>query len=170
MRPNNPHPRAPPSSHRCFSCSCSHRLSPAAARRPAAQRQSLPALEPLLSRRLVPCSASPQRPASPAPARRGLPSPLDSPPFPNADCPTAAPGHRRTRRQQLSSDDRHQPSPQPPQIYGWLDPSVNYRPRHSNAPEANDVYSNRLELEQAVLYIERLPRLSANPALRLGFT
>jgi len=28
---------------------------------------------------------------------------------------------------------------------------------HSNAPEANDVYSNRFELNQLVLYAERLP-------------
>jgi hypothetical protein len=28
---------------------------------------------------------------------------------------------------------------------------------HSNAPEANDVYSNRLEMNQIVLYAERLP-------------
>jgi hypothetical protein len=43
-------------------------------------------------------------------------------------------------------------------IYGWVDASVNFsESAHSNAPEANDVYPNRLELNQFVLYAERLP-------------
>ncbi len=43
-------------------------------------------------------------------------------------------------------------------IYGWIEPTVNFSTSsHSNAPEANDLYSNRFELNQAVLYVERLP-------------
>ena len=43
-------------------------------------------------------------------------------------------------------------------LYGWLDPTLNFSTSsNSNAPEANDVYSNRFELNQAVLYAERLP-------------
>jgi hypothetical protein len=43
-------------------------------------------------------------------------------------------------------------------LYGWLDPSLNFSTSsNSNAPEANDVYSNRFELNQFVLYAERLP-------------
>ena len=43
-------------------------------------------------------------------------------------------------------------------IYGWIDPSLNFSSStNSNAPEANDVYSNRFELNQFVLYAERLP-------------
>jgi hypothetical protein len=43
-------------------------------------------------------------------------------------------------------------------IYGWLDPTLNFSNSvHTNAPEANDVYSNRFELNQFVLYVERLP-------------
>jgi hypothetical protein len=43
-------------------------------------------------------------------------------------------------------------------IYGWLEPSLNFSTSsNTNAPEANDVYSNRFELSQSVLYIERLP-------------
>jgi hypothetical protein len=43
-------------------------------------------------------------------------------------------------------------------IYGWVDPTLNFSTSaHSNAPEANDVYSNRFEMNQFVLYVERLP-------------
>src|ERR1700689_938012 len=43
-------------------------------------------------------------------------------------------------------------------LYGWLDPTLNFSTStNSNAPEANDVYSNRFELNQFVLYVERLP-------------
>lgn len=43
-------------------------------------------------------------------------------------------------------------------LYGWIEPSLNYSTSlQTNAPEENDVYSNRLELDQFVLYAERLP-------------
>ncbi len=43
-------------------------------------------------------------------------------------------------------------------LYGWFEPTVNYSTSsHSNAPLANDVYANRLELNQLIVYVERLP-------------
>ena len=43
-------------------------------------------------------------------------------------------------------------------IYGWIDPTLNFSTSsNSNAPEANDVYSNRFEMNQFVVYAERLP-------------
>ena len=43
-------------------------------------------------------------------------------------------------------------------LYGWIDPTLNFSTSsHINAPEANDVYANRLEMNQIVLYAERLP-------------
>ncbi len=43
-------------------------------------------------------------------------------------------------------------------LYGWIDPTLNFSTSSSsNAPEANDVYSNRFEMNQLVLYAERLP-------------
>ena len=43
-------------------------------------------------------------------------------------------------------------------LYGWIEPSLNYSTSlQTNAPEENDVYSNRLELDQFVVYAERLP-------------
>jgi len=43
-------------------------------------------------------------------------------------------------------------------LYGWTDPTLNFSTSADrNAPGANDVYSNRLEMNQFVLYAERLP-------------
>jgi len=43
-------------------------------------------------------------------------------------------------------------------LYGWVDPTLNFSTSaDQNAPEANDVYSNRFEMNQFVLYAERLP-------------
>ena len=43
-------------------------------------------------------------------------------------------------------------------LYGWVEPTLNFSTStHSNAPEANDVYSNRFEINQLILYAERLP-------------
>ena len=43
-------------------------------------------------------------------------------------------------------------------LYGWIDPTLNFSTSsQSNSPEANDLYSNRLEMNQIVLYAERLP-------------
>src|SRR5580658_4186663 len=97
--------------------------------------------------------------SSPAAARRGLPSPLDSPPFPNSDWsyggspvigePDSNSYPLMTAINQARSRTK---------IYGWVDPTLNFSTSsQSNAPEANDVYSNRFEMNQFVLYAERLP-------------
>jgi len=95
----------------------------------------------------------------PAPARRGLPSPLDSPPFPNSDWSYGGSpviGEPDTNSYTLMTAINQARSRT--KIYGWLAPTVNFSTSaHSNAPEANDVYSNRFELNQFVLYAERLP-------------
>src|ERR1700734_2592532 len=96
---------------------------------------------------------------TPAPDRRGLPSPLDSPPFPNSDWsyggspvigePDSNSYPLMTAINQARSRTK---------IYGWVDPTLNFSTSsQSNAPEANDVYSNRFEMNQFVLYAERLP-------------
>jgi hypothetical protein len=97
--------------------------------------------------------------SSPAPARRGAPSPLDSPPFPNSDWsyggspvigePDSNSYPLMTAINQARSRTK---------LYGWIDPSLNFTTSaQRNAPEANDVYSNRFEMNQFVLYAERLP-------------
>jgi len=43
-------------------------------------------------------------------------------------------------------------------LYGWIEPTVNLSTSsNSNAPEENDVYSDRFEMNQFVFYAERLP-------------
>lgn len=98
-------------------------------------------------------------PASPAPPRRGLPSPLDSPPFPTSDWSYGGSpviGEPDTQTYPLMSAINGASSRS--KLYGWIEPSVNLSTSSgSNAPEANDVDSNRVELPQFVLYAERLP-------------
>jgi hypothetical protein len=97
--------------------------------------------------------------SSPAPARRGAPSPLDSPPFPNSDWSYGGSpviGEPDTNSYPLMTAINQARSRT--KLYGWIDPTLNFSTSaHSNAPEANDVYSNRFELNQLVLYAERLP-------------
>jgi hypothetical protein len=98
-------------------------------------------------------------PQGPAPPRRGLPSPLDSPPFPNSDwsyggSPTI--GEADTNSYPLMTAWNGARSRT--KVYGWVEPTVNgSTSSHSNSPVANDLYSNRLEVDQIVLYVERLP-------------
>ncbi|HLW84525.1 MAG TPA: outer membrane beta-barrel protein [Candidatus Sulfotelmatobacter sp.] len=97
--------------------------------------------------------------SSPAPARRGLPSPLDSPPFPNSDWSYGGSpviGEPDTNSYPLMTAINGARSRT--KLYGWIDPTLNFSTStHSNAPEANDNYSNRLEMNQLVFYAERLP-------------
>jgi len=95
----------------------------------------------------------------PPPARRGPPSPLDSPPFPNSDwsyggAPVIGEPDGNSYPLMMAINQARSRA----KVYGWLDPSLNFSTsKDSNAPEANDVYSNRFELNQFVLYAERLP-------------
>jgi len=102
---------------------------------------------------------SPTPASSPAPARRGLPSPLDSPPFPNSDWSYGGSpviGEPDTNIYPLMTAINQARSRS--KLYGWIEPVLNFSTSsHNNAPEANDDYSNRLELNQFVLYAERLP-------------
>src|SRR6202051_1004774 len=97
--------------------------------------------------------------SSPAPARRGAPSPLDSPPFPNADWSYGGSpviGEPDTNSYPLMTALNGARSRT--KLYGWIDPSLNFSTSSiRNEPEANDVYPNRFELNQFVLYAERLP-------------
>jgi hypothetical protein len=94
-----------------------------------------------------------------APARRGLPSPLDSPPFPNADWSYGgSPVIGEPDGNSYPLMNAINGAKTRTKVYGWLEPSVNFSTSSSrNDPEANDVYSNRFELSQSVLYVERLP-------------
>ncbi len=98
-------------------------------------------------------------PASPPPPRRGVPSPLNSPPFPSADwsyggSPTIGEADGNVYPLQTAINGATGRT----KVYGWIEPTVNGSTSWGrNYPETNDLYSNRLELGQAVVYVERLP-------------
>jgi hypothetical protein len=98
-------------------------------------------------------------PASPAPVRRGLPQPLDSPPFPSADwsyggSPTLGETDGNVYPLQTAINGASSRS----KLYGWVEPTANLSTsRNRNYPETNGIYSNRVELGQVVAYLERLP-------------
>ena len=113
----------------------------------------------------------PNAPTTEAPLRRGLPSPLTSPPFPSADWSYGGSpviGEPDTNTYPLMSALNGARSRT--KIYGWLEPSVNgSTSRDSNSPELNDIYSNRVELSQFVLYVERLPNTVQRDHVDWGF-
>ena len=91
----------------------------------------------------------------PAPARRGPPSPLDSPPFPNSDWSYGGSpviGEADTNSYPLMTAWNQARSRT--KVYGWVEPTLNFSTStNSNAPEANDVYSNRFQMNQLILYV-----------------
>jgi hypothetical protein len=109
--------------------------------------------------------------SDPAPLRRGLPSPLDSPPFPSADWSYGGSpvlGEPDTNSYPLMSAWNGAKSRT--KVYGWVEPTVNgSTSSHSNSPEGNDAYANRVELDQAVIYVERLPDTVQRKKIDYGF-
>src|ERR1700679_4278695 len=128
---------------------------------PDSPNQSVPEAPNFFSRWLKFYRADWSGPASssPAPPRRGLPSPLDSPPFPNADSSYGGSpviGDPDTNSYPLMTAINQATSRT--KLYGCVEPTLNFSiSSDRNAPEANDVYSNRFEMGQLVLYAERLP-------------
>jgi hypothetical protein len=100
--------------------------------------------------------------APPAPARRGTPAPLNSPPFPGSDWPIGgtvvigAPDYNTYMLMEAINKNRSRIK-----IYGWLDfggnASTSDKGRYANGETAYDVIPNSIQLDQAVLYFERLP-------------
>jgi hypothetical protein len=95
------------------------------------------------------------------PERRGLPAPLDSPPFPSSDWVGPVIGTRDTSRWPLEKllDKLFRDGLEGAQleIYGWIEGSVNgSTSSQSNLPSSYDIVPNQPELNQLVLRIERL--------------
>jgi hypothetical protein len=109
--------------------------------------------------------------SDPGPARRGLPSPLDSPPFPNSDWSYGGSpviGEPDGQSYPLMSAFNHGSSRT--KLYGWLEPTLNFSSSaHHNFPVANDAIANRLELNQLVVYLERLPNSVQREHVDIGF-
>jgi hypothetical protein len=112
---------------------------------------------------------------APAPARRGAPSPLDSPPFPSADwsyggSPVIGEPDTNSYPLMLAWKSSRTSSGKSARIgdaalalsrskiYGWLEPTVDASSSgFRNDPVSDDAYPNRAELGQSVLFLERLP-------------
>ncbi len=104
----------------------------------------------------------PTQPAGPDPARRGNPSPLDSPPFPSSDYSVGgtpvigAPDTQTYILMQAINQNKSRIK-----VYGWFnggfDVSTSNKGDGANSPAAYYYSPNRIIPDQQVLYIERLP-------------
>jgi hypothetical protein len=98
-------------------------------------------------------------PSSPPAARRVADAPLDSPPFPSGDWSYGGSpviGTPDGNSYPLMTALRHDAART--KFYGWVNPGVNGSTSdQTNWPSAYYIYPNRLELDQAVAILERLP-------------
>jgi hypothetical protein len=110
-------------------------------------------------------------PAGTSPTKRGLPAPLDSPPFPFSDWgyggspDIGAPdGNTYPLMSALGLENSRT------KIYGWVATSINFSTSaKNNFPVSYDIFPNKIELNQAVIYIERLPDTVQNDHFDWGY-
>jgi Putative beta-barrel porin-2, OmpL-like. bbp2 len=110
-------------------------------------------------------------PASAAPARRALPAPLESPPFPSSDWGYGGSpligvpdGNVYPLMTALKMENSRT------KVYGWVAGSVNASTSsNNNFPLSYDIFPNRVEMNQAVVYIERLPNTVQKTHFDWGF-
>jgi hypothetical protein len=110
-------------------------------------------------------------PSTPLPSKRGLPAPLDSPPFPSSDwiyggAPDlgAPDGNTYPLMSALGLNDSRT------KVYGWVATSINFSTSaNNNFPVSYDIFPNKIEVNQAVVYIERLPDTVQNDHFDWGY-
>jgi Putative beta-barrel porin-2, OmpL-like. bbp2 len=110
-------------------------------------------------------------PTPPAVQKRGLPAPLDSPPFPSADwiyggAPDigAPDGNTYPLMSALKLENSRT------KVYGWVASSINFGTSgQNNFPVSYDIFPNKIEMNQAVIYVERLPNTVQNDHFDWGF-
>ena len=110
-------------------------------------------------------------PSAPTPQRRMLDAPLDSSPFPSSDW-----GYGGSPAIGLPDANVYPlmnalglPNSRT-KIYGWIAASGNYSTSSKNSfPVTYDIFPNRVELNQAVVYIERLPDTVQNKHFDFGY-
>ncbi|HXJ14225.1 MAG TPA: outer membrane beta-barrel protein [Candidatus Limnocylindrales bacterium] len=110
-------------------------------------------------------------PSATLPAKRGLPAPLDSPPFPSSDwtyggAPNigAPDGNTYPLMSALGLENSRT------KVYGWVATSINFSTSgHNNFPVSYDILPNKIEMNQAVIYVERLPDTVQNDQFDWGF-
>jgi putative OmpL-like beta-barrel porin-2 len=110
-------------------------------------------------------------PSAPAVAKRGLPAPLDSGPFPSADW-----GYGGSP--DIGSPDNNvYPlmsalglTNSRTKVYGWVAASIDFSTSsHNNFPVSYDIFPNEIQLNQAVIYVERLPDTVQNTHFDWGY-
>ena len=118
-----------------------------------------------------PAPPDPKAPAPAAPATRNGTPPVDSPPFPISDWPYGG-------SQDIGAPDGNtyplmtaiNGAKSRTKAYGWVEPGLNFSSSsHTNFPEAYDIYPNRLELDQAVVYVERLADTVQTSHIDVGY-
>jgi Putative beta-barrel porin-2, OmpL-like. bbp2 len=110
-------------------------------------------------------------PSTPAPAKRGLAAPLDSGPFPSSDWgyggspDIGAPdGNVYPLMSALGLDSSRT------KVYGWVAASIDFSTSgHNNFPVSYDIFPNKIQLNQAVIYLERLPDTVQNTHFDWGY-
>jgi len=110
-------------------------------------------------------------PSTPLPAKRGLPAPLDSGPFPSADWgyggspDIGAPdGNVYPLMSALGLTNSRT------KVYGWVATSIDFSTSsHNNFPVSYDIFPNEIQLNQAVIYVERLPDTVQNTHFDWGY-
>jgi hypothetical protein len=112
-----------------------------------------------------------KNPAGPSVTKRGLPAPLDSPPFPSSDwIYGGAPdiGAPDTNTYPLMSALKLNDSRT--KIYGWVATSIDFSTSGTNNfPVSYDIFPNTIQLNQAVIYVERLPDSVQNDHFDWGY-
>ena len=110
-------------------------------------------------------------PSGPTVTKRGLPAPESSPPFPFSDWiyggspDIGAPdGNTYPLMSALGLNDSRT------KIYGWVATSINFSTSaKNNFPVSYDIFPNKIELNQAVIYVERLPDTVQNDHFDWGY-
>jgi Putative beta-barrel porin-2, OmpL-like. bbp2 len=110
-------------------------------------------------------------PGSPTPTRRALDPPLDSPPFPSSDWGYGGSpaigvpdGNVYPLMSALGRENNRT------KVFGWVAGSVNASTSsNNNFPLSYDIFPNRVEMNQAVIYVERLPNTVQNTHFDWGY-
>lgn len=110
-------------------------------------------------------------PSGLSPTKRGLPAPIDSPPFPFSDWgyggspDIGAPDSNTYPLMSALGLENSRTK-----IYGWVATSINFSTSgQNNFPVAYDILPNKIELNQAVIYVERLPDTVQNDHFDWGY-
>jgi Putative beta-barrel porin-2, OmpL-like. bbp2 len=110
-------------------------------------------------------------PSGPSVTKRGLPPPLSSPPFPFSDWgyggspDIGAPdGNTYPLMSALNLENSRT------KVYGWVAGSFNFSTSaRNNFPVSYDIFPNKIEMNQAVVYIERIPDTVQNTHFDWGY-